>query len=350
MLSLRPIEPEDAPALHALQTHPEVARFLGTETTDTLEVTRKRLEEADPERVHRLELVDGGALLGEVKLAVEGRPRLRHVARLSVSVDPRVHGKGHGTTLVGAAVSLADRWLDVVRVELDVHADHAPAIRLYERHGFEREALKPGEMLRDGRAVPSLHMGRLRPGLVPQRAGTPPPPAPPWRPPPGTIAIRPVTPADAPAFAAFHRTPEVVWGTNQLPSTTTVSWHRRLVAGAVDPHRVALFVATVSGRLAAAGGLFRRTTMPRLAHTAVLGLAVDPAFHGMGVGTALLGALVAEADRAGLGRVELEVFADHDRAKRLYERHGRAGAGVRRAAAFRGGGYADVEVRGRVRG
>lgn len=52
--------------------------------------------------------------------------------------------------------------------------------------------------------------------------------------------------------------------------------------------------------------------------------------QGRGVGTALLEALLSEADARGAKHVDLEVRADNESAIRLYEKHGFARLGVRR--------------------
>jgi [ribosomal protein S18]-alanine N-acetyltransferase len=59
-------------------------------------------------------------------------------------------------------------------------------------------------------------------------------------------------------------------------------------------------------------------------------IAVSPAAQGRGLGSTLLTALLAEAERRGAGRVDLEVKADNDGAQRLYERHGFTRIAVRR--------------------
>jgi putative acetyltransferase len=38
-----------------------------------------------------------------------------------------------------ACVDLADKWLNLTRLGLEVYTDNEPEIRLYERFGFERE-------------------------------------------------------------------------------------------------------------------------------------------------------------------------------------------------------------------
>jgi [ribosomal protein S18]-alanine N-acetyltransferase len=62
----------------------------------------------------------------------------------------------------------------------------------------------------------------------------------------------------------------------------------------------------------------------------VVTLAVTPARWGEGTGTALLTALVDEAEKRGYQEVLLEVREDNPRARQLYRRHGFAEVGIRR--------------------
>ena len=62
----------------------------------------------------------------------------------------------------------------------------------------------------------------------------------------------------------------------------------------------------------------------------VVTLAVNPARWGEGTGTALLMALVDEAEKRGYEEVLLEVRKDNPRARQLYVRHGFAEIGIRR--------------------
>ena len=72
-------------------------------------------------------------------------------------------GKGVGKELMRAIVDLADNWLNLTRLELEVYADNEPALRLYERFGFEVEGRLRQHALRDGQFIDSIMMGRLRP-------------------------------------------------------------------------------------------------------------------------------------------------------------------------------------------
>jgi putative acetyltransferase len=61
-------------------------------------------------------------------------------------------------------MDLADNWLNLRRLELEVYTDNEPAIRLYERFGFEREGTLRQHAFRAGRYVDSYLMARLRTG------------------------------------------------------------------------------------------------------------------------------------------------------------------------------------------
>ena len=62
----------------------------------------------------------------------------------------------------------------------------------------------------------------------------------------------------------------------------------------------------------------------------VLTIAVRQAYWGQGIGSALLGALLAAARDRGCAEVFLEVRADNPRAHGLYQRRGFEDLGVRR--------------------
>ena len=79
-------------------------------------------------------------------------------------------------------------------------------------------------------------------------------------------------------------------------------------------------------------------------------MAVHDAYAGRGAGTALLRALIDQADRwLNLTRIELTVWSDNDRAIGLYERFGFEREGLLRAYAWRDGGYVDALAMARLR-
>ncbi len=72
------------------------------------------------------------------------------------------HGKGIGSALMQALVDLADKWLNLYRLELDVYTDNEPAIKLYKKFDFHIEGTRVGEAFRDGKFVDTYAMARLR--------------------------------------------------------------------------------------------------------------------------------------------------------------------------------------------
>jgi L-phenylalanine/L-methionine N-acetyltransferase len=58
------------------------------------------------------------------------RPRTRHMASLGMFVHDAYQERGSGTRLTEALIDAADRWLGLVRVELEVYPDNERAVRL----------------------------------------------------------------------------------------------------------------------------------------------------------------------------------------------------------------------------
>lgn len=125
---------------------------------------RKRLASEEANGYYNLVAVVEGRVIGMVGVETfPNRPRRRHVGRIGISVDDDWQGKGVGTALMAAAVDLADNWLNLTRLELEVYADNEAGIHLYERFGFAYEGTMPQHAFRDGVYVDSIMMGRLRP-------------------------------------------------------------------------------------------------------------------------------------------------------------------------------------------
>ena len=64
-----------------------------------------------------------------------------HTGALGMGVHRDYRGRGLGSRLLEATLARA-REFGLERVELEVYASNLPAIRLYERWGFEREGVK----------------------------------------------------------------------------------------------------------------------------------------------------------------------------------------------------------------
>lgn len=102
-----------------------------------------------------------GRAVGFVRLEW-GRGRWRGIAKLLMAVHDDAAGGGVGARLLGAAVDVAFRWLDMRRIELELYVDNVAALKLYERMGFVHEGTKRQISFRDGRYVDGFTMGLLR--------------------------------------------------------------------------------------------------------------------------------------------------------------------------------------------
>ena len=80
-----------------------------------------------------------------------------HRGTLGMGIVPAYRGRGLGLRLIQAA--LAQAWAArFVRVELDVHADNARAIALYEKVGFIREGVARAAVFIDGEYRDAINM------------------------------------------------------------------------------------------------------------------------------------------------------------------------------------------------
>ncbi|HYV84124.1 MAG TPA: GNAT family N-acetyltransferase [Pyrinomonadaceae bacterium] len=130
------------------------------------EYWRKRISE-NTDSVYRLVAIIDDGIVGMVDITTfPNRPRRKHVGAIGICVHADWQGKGLGTELMRAIVDLADNWLNLTRLELQVYTDNEAAIHLYERFGFEVEGTLRQHAFRDGRYVDSTMMGRLRPGSL----------------------------------------------------------------------------------------------------------------------------------------------------------------------------------------
>lgn len=160
------------------------------------------------------------------------------------------------------------------------------------------------------------------------------------------IVIRGQEPADSDAVGRILAQSGVVPGTLQVPYTPLASRQQAATAFSPDLHRL---VAEVDGQVVGTLGL-HVDARPRRRHTADLGMAVDQAFQGQGIGSALLAAAVELADQwLNIHRIELTVMSANAHGIRLYERHGFAIEGRLRDYAFTGGADADAFTMARLR-
>lgn len=85
-----------------------------------------------------------GKLVGELNLRRGSRAAFKHSALLGMSVAREWRNQRIGSALMRHAIAWAKAEGGLRRIELYVYASNAPAIRLYERHGFIIEGKRRG--------------------------------------------------------------------------------------------------------------------------------------------------------------------------------------------------------------
>lgn len=165
---VRRTQPDDAEAFAAVLGGPRAVWGTMQVPYPSTVQWRERLE-ANPDGLHSLVACAGdasGEVVGTIALIGQEQPRRRHVASLGMAVRDDWQGRGVGTKLLAAALDLADNWVQVTRVELDVYPDNEPAVRLYTALGFEVEGTARKAVFRNGEYVDLLFMARLHPRLL----------------------------------------------------------------------------------------------------------------------------------------------------------------------------------------
>jgi RimJ/RimL family protein N-acetyltransferase len=163
-LIIRPAQPQDASQIIAITQG--LAQEEGCYVSYTLEEASIDVakEEARIERLTDLFIVAevSGRLIGDLSLAKDAWTLTGHVAYLGMEIQKGYRNRGIGTRMMQQALDWAARQ-QIRRVELEVFAENAPAIHLYQKFGFEVEGRKRHAVYKWGRYLDMLVMGLLLP-------------------------------------------------------------------------------------------------------------------------------------------------------------------------------------------
>ena len=155
------MEPSDIEALHEIFKCPRVMYNTLQIPWRPLEYYRERFGQSQGDR-HVLVAAIDGRVIGNIGLQIVQTARRRDVGDIGMSVHDDYQGRGVGTAMMAAILDLADNWLGLRRIELEVWTDNAPAIRLYEKFGFVIEGTAHQYARRAGEFVDAHFMARLR--------------------------------------------------------------------------------------------------------------------------------------------------------------------------------------------
>ncbi len=158
-LLIRPVRLSDAEDINEMSRQTEGRANTLALNTETLLVTEAFLRNIGNDD-HILVAETDGKVIGMIGLHLFKRARQRHMASLGMMVRTEYQGKGIGKKLMENILDLADNWLMLVRIELDVIEDNERAIRLYRSFGFEVEGKKKYSAIKDGKYADLLMMAR----------------------------------------------------------------------------------------------------------------------------------------------------------------------------------------------
>lgn len=104
---------------------------------------------------------DSERIVGDCMARVVLRDRMRHVASVGVGVLVSHQRQGLARAMMATIISWAQREEGVLKLQLSMFEQNAPAAALYKSLGFEREGVRPGAFRQpDGSLDAEVLMGK----------------------------------------------------------------------------------------------------------------------------------------------------------------------------------------------
>ena len=163
---LRPVEAEDEKDINILRRQPSVMHYtlgLPSERRASNQSFIKGLTEND----HVIVAEYDGRVIGVGSLEVLGG-RLHYYGTAAMAVHDELQNQGIGSRLLDHLIDIADNYLGLFRLELDVVEGNMRAVQLYKSRGFETEGTLRKAHFARGAFCNVLVMGRLNTALLPE--------------------------------------------------------------------------------------------------------------------------------------------------------------------------------------
>ncbi len=169
-ITIRPLRLSDTDDIYEIMHMPNALWGTALLPSTTIETWRKTIEGwVTDEHLHVFVADIGEKVVGVINLKVR-QGRQSQVGVITLVVHDMYQGQSIGKMLMITVIDLADNWLNLLRLELDVYTDNERAINLCKRFDFEIEGRKHCNAFRSGVYIDSYIMGRLAPGLRPQNS------------------------------------------------------------------------------------------------------------------------------------------------------------------------------------
>ena len=164
-ITIRPLRHTDASDIYELMHMPNVLWGTSLLPSTPIYSWYKTVENwVDDERMHVFVADVQGKVTGIINMRA-GTGRESHVGDIDMAVHDKYQGQGIGKMLLLTVIDLADNWLNLVRLEVDVYTDNERAIHVYQQFDFEIEGRKRLDAFRGGSYIDSYILARLRPRI-----------------------------------------------------------------------------------------------------------------------------------------------------------------------------------------
>ena len=160
---IRPFRDSDIADIKEIRSMRGVMETIPTLFSESVAFTEKVMKSVgpnDPALSAVIETPEGEKVIGNGVLRLTEKARLRHTASVALIVHAGYHNMGVGRAILSQLLEIADKWLMLVRVELEVAACNEGAIHLYESLGFQHEGRLKYAFMKDGKYEDLLVMGR----------------------------------------------------------------------------------------------------------------------------------------------------------------------------------------------
>lgn len=158
---IRPTQVSDAAAICEIYAQPKAQRETLQLPKPSVAMWTNRLENM-PEGVYSFVAEVDGKVVGNIGFEQSQRPRTAHCGRFGLGVHDDFHGLGIGSKMIETVLDLADNWLQIKRIQIDVNSDNQTAIACYKKFGFEVEGEAKFASFRDGQYINTLYMARIK--------------------------------------------------------------------------------------------------------------------------------------------------------------------------------------------
>lgn len=161
---LRPVEPDDAKFLAKGENNPVIREALFLALPVSLTNEQEKIEQYIKLKESTVFIIvekETNQPVGQTAFF-----RIDYISRAAVFylaiLDPACWSKGFGSEATQLMVDYAFKTLNLNRIQLHVCAENTPAIKIYERVGFQKEGALRQAMFRNGNYVDFWVMGILR--------------------------------------------------------------------------------------------------------------------------------------------------------------------------------------------